>query len=208
MSPIFKNSNSIRGQKLYLPSTALNAFPKIIIFGFLAFVVISGVDFIYRHDYSLRSLKYSVLFILILLLFYGSSLFIIYIIFKSKSTILEVNNNKFLVIAGNKTEDFDLNLIDHFVIITELTLSPIFFQLTKLFIVDNQDKHEKIYSHESGNDLRKSWGKAGNKLKQMTNKNVISQYFVQDLDGQLIELDEYRKKQFHKRVPLFKSPYK
>ncbi|MBZ5494621.1 MAG: hypothetical protein LAO76_27155 [Acidobacteriia bacterium] len=79
--------------------------------------------------------------------------------------------------------------------------------MKKLFIVKQQGERERIYTNYIANGLLQSWDKAAKRLKQISGKNVIFEYFFQDLDGQLIELDEYQKKQFQKRVPLFKSPY-
>ena len=52
MSPMFGTKHSINKDKLYLPSIALNFFPKIVIFSFLLIILIPGIFFIYGNNWS------------------------------------------------------------------------------------------------------------------------------------------------------------
>jgi hypothetical protein len=209
MDSISKANNSINRNKLYLPSNSLNSVPKIVIFSFLLIVFMSVLFFIHDADWSLISMAIHFLPIFISLLIYGLFLLIVLNLSKINATILSIAGNNLFLIKKTQRQQFNLNLIDHFLVITEISLAANGeLHSKKLFIVDNREKMERVYTNDIANGLRKSWDKTANKLKQISGKNVIFKYFVQDLDGQLIELDEYHKEQFRKRVPLFKSPYK
>ncbi len=209
MNPISGTNNSINIDKLYLPSNALNSFPKIVIFSFLLIVFMSGLFFIHNNDWSLRSILIHLVPILMSLLLYGLFLVVVLFFSKRNATILSITGNKLILFKNTQHEEFDLNLIDHFLIITEISLAANGeLHSKKLFIVDNHEKMERLYTNDIANGLKKSWDKTANKLRQISGKNVIFKYFVQDLNGQLIELDEYHKEQFRKKIALFKSPYK
>ena len=42
----------------------------------------------------------------------------------------------------------------------------------------------------------------------MTGKSVVFKYYVQDLDGKVMELDDYQKQRFKRKVKIFQNPYK
>jgi hypothetical protein len=220
MYPSVPGEDLTSSKKLYFPSGALNAFPKIILLSCLL-VLVTFIIFVYNQHWPSISLIFqlfsAMLFILII---YGGVTLVIYLIFRRHAVSLSVRGDKLLLTRKNRLEAFDLSSIDYFLIVTQIWIttgrlliidpSVTGFHRKEVFIVDKQAQREKIYMHESAAPfpLRKAWERTAQQLGRMTGKGVIFKYYVQDMDGQVMELDEYQKQRFRRKIKLFQNPYR
>ena len=209
MNSAVPGDDSISSKKLYLPSFALNRIPTIMLFSSLL-VLVTFVIFVYNSDWPSISLLFKVFFtILLLFIIYGSFAFTIYIIFIKNAAFLSVRGDKLILTRKNRLEEFDLPSIDFFLIVTTISvLADLILHSKEFYIVDKKAKKEKIYTHDSTSRLKKSWEQTAKKLGQMTAKSVVFKYYVQDLDGKVMELDEYQKQRFRRKIKLFQNPYR
>ena len=201
--------DSTRVEKLYLPSFGQNVFPKIVLLSYVL-ALVTFVIFIYNNDWPSISLLFNVFFIILLLfIIYGSFALAIYLIHRRHTVCLSVRRGNLILTGKNRLEEFDLRSIDYFLLVTTISfLADIKLLSKEFFVVDKKAKREKIYTNDLARGLRKSWEQAAKKLGQMTGKSVVFKYYVQDYDGQVMELDEYQKQRFKRKVKIFQNPYK
>lgn len=209
MNSAVPGDDSISSKKLYLPSFALNRIPTIMLFSSLL-VLVTFVIFVYNSDWPSISLLFKVFFtILLLFIIYGGFALTIYIIFIKNAAFLSIRGDKLILTRKNRLEEFDLPSIDFFLIVTTISvLADLILHSKEFYIVDKKAKKEKIYTHDSTSRLKKSWEQTAKKLGQMTAKSVVFKYYVQDLDGKVMELDEYQKQRFRRKIKLFQNPYR
>jgi hypothetical protein len=209
MNSLVIGDDSTSSKKLYLPSFALNRIPTIVLFSFLLVLVIFVV-FIYNSDWQSISLLFKVSFaILLLFIICGVFAFTIYLILRRNAAFLSVRGDNLILTRKNRLKEFDIASIDFFLVVTTISiLADLILHSKEFYIVDKKAKKEKIYTHDSTSPLKKSWEQTARKLGQMTGKGVVFKYYVQDLDGKVMELNEYQKQRFKRKVKIFQNPYK
>jgi len=209
MNSLVPGDDSTRVEKLYLPSFGQNVFPKIVLLSYVL-ALVAFVIFIYNNDWPSISLIFKVFFtILLLFIIYGGFALAIYLILRRNAAFLSVRGDKLTLTRKNRLEEFDLSSIDFFLIVTTISvLADLKFHSKEFYIVDKKAKKEKIYTNDSARGLRKSWEQAAKKLGQMTGKSVVFKYYVQGLDGKVMELDEFQKQRFKRKIKIFQNPYR
>jgi hypothetical protein len=218
MDSLVQGDDLTRSKKIYLPNFGQNTFPQIVLLSCLL-VLLTFIIFIYNDDWPSISLLFRVFFALMLILIIcGGFALTIYLIFRRHATFLSVRGNKLILTQKNRLEASDLSSIDYFLIITQIWTdaerpfvsepSVSGFHRKEFFIVDRKAQREKIYTYDAVHPLRKAWERTAKQLGQLTGKSVVFKYNVQDLDGKVMELDEYQKQQFKRKIKIFQSPYK
>jgi hypothetical protein len=209
MNSLIPGDDPTRSKKLYLPSFGQNVFPKIVLLSYVL-ALVTFVIFIYNNDWPSISLLFRVFYVLMLIsIIYGGFVLAIYLILRRHATFFSVRGDKLIISKKNRLDEFDISSIDYFLIVTTISfLADINLLSKEFFTVDKKAEKEKIYTNDNARGLRKSWEQTAKKLGQMTGKGVVFKYYVQDLDGKVMELDEYQKQRFKRKVKLFQNPYR
>jgi len=195
--------------KHYLPSLLLNlALPVAIPITYGLFVLIFLIDYISKpSEWPLSQL--GIIFVLSTVVFFFIWL-IVYVIAKYVSFYFVLNNGNLCLKKANIIlKEISLDSISYFIIETTATLEAS-GSLVKieLFVMDHSNSKQKLYENDIGNSLLRNWQKFIIKVKGTTNRNFKFHHYAVDLDGKKYESEEYKKIQWKKRTPFFRSPYK
>lgn len=93
------------------------------------------------------------------------------------------------------TAEYDIATIDHFLIVTTYYFSASGYMPKKeLFLVDIYDKRILFHARDPVNMLSRNYEKIASDLQKLTGKRVESREFVEDLDGHIWTLAEYKNR--------------
>lgn len=131
-----------------------------------------------------------------------------YFLIRRSSAYVFVRDGVLLLKRRRKLEKFTIESIDSFAVVSTQYFAAGFVVKREVFLVDKTGDKRQLHHNDCGNRLRRSYEKFARKLQDITGKEVRFMDYVERLDGEILEVEEYVEKEVEKTIPFVKSPYR
>jgi flagellar basal body-associated protein FliL len=189
---------------IYLPSFAYDLFLlRITPFTYIASFTAMSIAWAQKSDFSWFSVQLHLIILAVFSIIYVCVMAVIYLLVKSKDTVIVATNKGLEVRKENYSEAYDLDSIDKFEIarIGGYAMGTVVKQ--DLFLVNNTGDKVHIYSDEWYGTPKKAWANVATRLRQQTGKNVVITSYFEDFDGEVLDeeaANEKLKKQIQRKM--------